>query len=266
MRRWKQIPIEETAVDSGLTERRLLMEAVKVSHKTQMLDKPNTYGYEWYPVGDELKRSMYVSNFIPKERVLRIAQVTFLGSLVTNAAYRQKFISRIRERGAGWMDGMQFDRLPIDSDPTLIDDLARLREQDGLVVVLQCHRPIMENLQARGTVEKLGEFARAGAMDYVLFDMSEGKGRMLIPDEMRPFLEEAFSSDDLGSVGIGVAGGLDGERVRTIFPVLLAEYPDIFWDAESRLHDEGPVGNWFLDLDKAEDYLIASSEVLRAQP
>lgn len=262
MRLGKQVPLEQAAVYSKLLEKRLLFLFVKAGHKTQMEDRPNRKGYEWYPVGGQLRDSMSVSSNFPNDRVRLMVQATMHKDYVSDPAYRERFINRIKERAGGWFDGFQLDQMPIDTDLVLIDDLARLRDED-LIVILQCHRRLMEELGPKGVVEKLGAFARAGAMDYVLFDGSEGKGRMLDTEQMRPFLEEAYESADLARVGKAVAGGLDGPRVRALLPPLLALFPDLSWDAESRLHDEGPVGNWFLDLDKAEDYVLASAQILQ---
>jgi len=169
------------------------------------------------------------------------------------------------ERGKQWLTGIQFDRLPWHTDPTLVDFLQSLHSRYfPLFVILQCDSRAMNALGPKGSAQKLGEYAAAGAIDSVLFDGSSGKGIPMDTEYLRPFLDEAHSNTDLARVDIGVAGGLDAETVRAVMPELLTHYPGLSWDAEGKLHPVTANGSRPLDLSVAAAYIQASSDVIRA--
>jgi hypothetical protein len=75
-------------------------------------------------------------------------------------------------------------------------------------------------------------------------------------------LEVAHSSAPLERVGLAIAGGLSGPLIRDHLPELLAEFPNISWDAEAALHPETTTNSRPLDLALVIDYLKASSEII----
>ncbi len=76
------------------------------------------------------------------------------------------------------------------------------------------------------------------AIDYVLFDASSGTGKEMNSDALLPFLDAAYSNKYFEAMGtnFGVAGGLNADMVRRHMGKILARFPDVSWDAESRLH------------------------------
>ncbi|HWM92135.1 MAG TPA: hypothetical protein VN493_15330 [Thermoanaerobaculia bacterium] len=92
----------------------------------------------------------------------------------------------------------------------------------------------------------------AREVDDLLLDKSAGQGRPLDPDTVLPFLREL---KDTG-LGLGVAGGLCASSLHLLEP-LLAEFPDLSFDAESRLRDEEDR----LDLERVRGYVQAGLRV-----
>lgn len=119
-------------------------------------------------------------------------------------------------------------------------DLEEVRSvRPGLRVILQ------RNPASRA--ESLGELA--GLVDDILLDASAGRGRPVDPESALPSLEALAGS----GVGLGVAGGLCAENLPLIEP-LLARFPDLSFDAESRLRDAEDN----LDLSKVKGYVEAA--------
>lgn len=249
------------ADEVGARARRLLALGVKAVHKTQWLDIENKYGDVWYPVGEEAFRRALQA----PERVMGVAQVYIDSGFVDDIRYREAFVRRILDRGRRWLGGVQFDMLPWHTDPAMLGFLLKARRMDYAPhsVLLQCHAPAMEVLGPRETAKRLGDYALSGAIDYVLFDASHGKGKRLDVERLKPYLDEAYGSGELVGVGFGIAGGLDGRVVREDLPALVAAYPDLSWDAEGRLHPECGDSSRPLDMSGVLDYLLASAEVIR---
>ncbi|MEO8691326.1 MAG: hypothetical protein ABI397_00910 [Candidatus Saccharimonas sp.] len=243
----------------NIDDARHLALGVKVVHKTQYLDVANKYGPEWYPVGE----SALASALEPYDRnSLRVAQVYFDVEHVGDEGYRNKFMERIRRRGAAWLTAVQFDMLPWHRDSKFLDFIENVKSETGFKVLLQAHGEAMNELGPNDIVCKLGGYA--SALDYILFDASHGNGVQLDTHALRPFLEAAYNSNELSGVGIGIAGGLNAEVVRQDLPELLADYPDLSWDAEGQLHPVGLDGKRPLDMEVTSRYLEASAAVLRS--
>lgn len=125
-------------------------------------------------------------------------------------------------------------------------DLEELRSsRSGLRIVLQ-----MGDGRLAGSPREAAREARelAGLADDVLLDASAGRGRPLDPAAVLPFLRELADA----GLGLGVAGGLCAASLRVLAP-LLAEFPDLSFDAESRLRDEEDR----LDLERVREYVEA---------
>lgn len=113
-------------------------------------------------------------------------------------------------------------------------DLEEIRSaRPGLRIVLQIGSP--------------EEAARQ--VDDLLLDASAGQGRPLDPDTVLPFLRELKAT----GLGLGVAGGLSAANLHLLEP-LLAEVPDLSFDAESRLRDEEDR----LDFERVREYVEAA--------
>lgn len=125
-------------------------------------------------------------------------------------------------------------------------DLEEIRSaRPGLRIVLQ-----MGPRQLSGSPRELARQARevAGLVDDLLLDASGGRGRPLDPDAILPFLWELADT----GLGLGVAGGLSAANLHLLEP-LLAELPDLSFDAESRLRDEEDR----LDPERVREYVQA---------
>lgn len=257
-RHYEQVFHEVGLHDEG----RRLAVGVKAVHKTQYLDINNKYGPAWYPVGEAAFQSAATESTDAQESI-NVAQAYLDVAYVGDPKYRQDFTERIFCRGEPWIDGIQFDMLPWHSDAAIAPFLSEVkRSYPDKLVLLQCHGAAMEELGSKRSVRLLGSLATA--IDYVLFDASHGTGKRLEVARLRPFLDEASSSDVLSSVGLAVAGGLNARAVREDLPGILDEFPQISWDAEGQLHPVNSRGERPLDDSIVSDYLGASRDVLRA--
>lgn len=242
----------------GLDGYRELALGVKATHKTQFLDEENKYGREWYPVGTD----GFSDPLEPHVDTLCVAQIYLDTDYVDDAAYRNEFMDRIRRRGAAWLNAVQFDMLPWHKDASLLHFVEQIKCETDFNVLIQAHSDAMQTLGPDKIARKLGEYAHV--LDYVLFDASHGKGVRLDTHALQPFLEAAYTSDELFATGISIAGGLNAQIVREDLPHLVQQYPDLSWDAEGQLHPNDVNGKRPLDMETAKEYLTASAEVLRS--
>ena len=257
----QQKQIENLFAQNGLPEEnRRLFHGIKAVHKTQYLDVENKYGPEWYPVGEgSFRDNCTPSAFLGNTAC--IAQVYLDIDHVQDSDYRTEFVKRIFERGQ-YLNGLQFDMLPWETDGNMLrflDDIKSARPD--LMLMLQCHGNAMNLLGPKVAADKLGAYA--AALDYILFDSSEGRGIRMDPESLEPFVDEAYSSKYLDGTGIAIAGGLDGITIRESMPNIVAKYPDISWDAEGRLHPINTAGNRPLDMSLVDEYFAASKNVLQ---
>jgi len=254
-----QVSLEKIAIKVDLHKKgRLLALGIKGVHKTQFLDVTNKYGPEWYPVGEEAFNQA-LRNDNPDPNTIAVAQTYFDLDYVGYEHYREAFLKRIIERGRPWLQAVQFDMLPWDTNDEVLDFIEKVKKQN-VGVFLQVHKNAMESLGPKGVIRRLGHYANS--IDYLLFDSSHGTGKRLDVTTLTPFIAAAYDSLDLSKTGIALAGGLNGQVVREDLPKLVEQYPDISWDAEGQLHPVNEDGNRSLDLNIAEDYLRASSEIL----
>jgi hypothetical protein len=87
-------------------------------------------------------------------------------------------------------------------------------------------------------------------IDDILLDPSGGMGEEIDINKMRNYL---YSIKDLNSdIGLGIAGGLCAQNLRTILPNIVSEFPDLNIDAEGRLRKPDDDS---LNLDAAEEYV-----------
>ncbi|MDD4409804.1 MAG: hypothetical protein PHW52_04100 [Candidatus Pacebacteria bacterium] len=92
-------------------------------------------------------------------------------------------------------------------------------------------------------------------IDYIIFDFSEGNGKVFDVDTATRFLSLAkrigISSD------IVVAGGVNPSNVMALKPIL-SKFPNVGIDAESGLRNQKD----FLDISKVNDYLSNAVKIL----
>lgn len=247
--------------EQGQPNQRQLLLGVKAVHKTQYLDIENRYGHEWYPVGEH-EFATALDKVGP--RALKAAQIYFDPEYVADADYRNKFIGRICERGRSWLNALQFDMLPWQQNDAMLPFIEEVKQRTNHTIILQAHSESMQHLGATNVTKRLGQYAHV--LDYVLFDASHGKGVRIDPNALRPFLDKSYESEQLTSVGLGVAGGLCAEVVRNELATLIKTYPNLSWDTEGKVHGTHEDGTPSFDPHAAKDYLQASSDILRALP
>lgn len=240
----------------ALRRHRRLALGVKVVHKTQWSDVENKYGTDWYPVGEA------VAGVLPRETgpgAFHVAQMFLDIQEAANqriGEYERRFVRRAMGRTANWLDAVQFDLLPWD-----IMDYRRLfgemkNRQPELEILLQCQGPIMTAYGPRGALQELDIYR--GYVDHVLFDASHGTGAEMDPEALRPFIEEASARDWLA---VGVAGGLNAERVKRHLPALLEVNNQLSFDAEGQLHKNSD-GNKGLNMKVTRNYLDEAERVV----
>lgn len=263
----QQDELLDLTLESGLAAHRRLLLGVKAVHKTQFLGVPNKYGADWYPIGAQAFTDALRPVWPRVDGVAGwgVAQVYLDVEHVGDPDYRTKFMNKILFRGRPWLAGIQFDMLPWHIDATMYAFLADLKEASGLSLLVQCHGPAMTLLGPDGAAQELarmGEF-----VDYALFDASHGTGTRLDVERLHGFVDAAYSIAGLDRTGVAVAGGLNGATVREDLPRLLAQFPDLSWDAEGALHPVafaagGVMVERPLDFALVRDYLSASAHVL----
>lgn len=123
---------------------------------------------------------------------------------------------------------------------------------EALRALRASHPGLQLILTLRETASRFAE-AYAGLVDIVLFDWSAGRGVLFDPAEARAALEEIEAK--MPGVALAVAGGLGPDTVDHVQP-LLVRFPDLSFDAESRLRDTEDR----LDLAKVGEYLARSLE------
>lgn len=240
-------------IDSG----RQLLLGVKAVRTTHWLEKPNTYGSEHYPVGDDIATSMLEL----RDGEMGIAQVYLNLKKARQAGekgYEQKFIKKLLGRDAAWLSGIQFDMLPWHKDD--YSKLLQLIKDDSPIphdVLLQCYGKIMQQHSPTQVRELLKQYE--GLADYVLLDASHGQGKRLDVEQLKPYIDELYGID---GVGLGIAGGLDASVVADELPVLLMDYPNLSFDAEGRLRLPEQTGSHKLDQTTTTQYLQAAAEVI----
>jgi hypothetical protein len=258
---WQHAFLQADAQRAGLfeTDRQLAL-GVKTMHKTQWQDRVDSKGREWHPVGEQEFANSINPGLLTSD-TMTVAQAYLDVNHVQNSEYRKQFARRIAKRGEKWLQAVQFDMLPWHQSDDMFTFIDKLKENHDLKVLLQVHGNAMGELGPKGVAQKLG--THAASFDYLLFDASHGTGKRMDPDNLDNFLEEAYSSDALSTVGMAVAGGLNAERILEDLPPLLAKYHDLSWDAEGQLHPLNNIGTRPLQMDIVRDYLRASVEILK---
>ena len=242
---------------SGLSETRVLALGIKAVHNTQFIDRENKYGRDWYPVGEK-EFTHPVNNMT--DTTFGVAQIYLDPDYLDSKTYRDEFMNRIATRGRFWLEAFQFDMLPWHQDDTLFEFINSMKQRYDKKIILQCHENAMMTLGPDNLAAVLDEHAEL--LDYILLDTSHGKGRPLDPSYLRPFLDACYESLPLDRLGVGVAGGLDAKLILSELSELAAEFPDLSWDAEGKLHPARHDGTRPLDMQVAEEYFEASARVL----
>lgn len=252
----QQADIQQLFMEHGLGKQRRLALGVKATHKTQYLNTENSYGPEWYPVGDDFTHALVAS------ATFNVAQVYMEPALLEDEGYKDTFIATVARRGKAWLHALQFDMLPWHTSPQLFDFLERTKAETNLSIILQAHQQSMEYYKPDELARSLGKYAHV--LEYVLLDSSHGKGVRLDTAKLSPYVEALFNEGALSGVGIGIAGGLSGSVVAEALPAMIRAYPELSWDAEGQLHPIALGGARPVSLPATDTYFAASAEALRA--
>lgn len=121
----------------------------------------------------------------------------------------------------------------------------------NLEVILQLNSKALEMVgnDPKKMLAKLADYETV--IQYVLLDKSAGQGLGLDAESLRPFL--AAIRDQFPNLGLAVAGGLGPDTMQLVEP-LLVDFPDLSWDAQSRLTGNGSAMQP-LDQERVKKYL-----------
>lgn len=136
-------------------------------------------------------------------------------------------------------------------------DLAIYREKCGYLrqtVVLQIGREAMEHLEdyPRAIADRVNRYG--GLIDGVLIDASGGNGVLFDPAFTRALISQIRSLQP--ELGIGIAGGISHRTLDQV-PLLLEEFPNLSFDAESGLRTaDGELDGVAVDLYLRRSYAM----------
>lgn len=239
----------EAFQSSGLRDLgRALLLGVKATTRIQVDEIEARRGSDWFPVGDSLRHVLGQSDETVNVLQLYADDWTDLNNRAI------PLMERSIERAEGWADGLQYDMLPWFEQNSGLQIVERYANAVSGPVILQCYGDIMRNHSPAMVIERLKRVQ--GFVSHVLFDASEGRGRLMDSDTLSIWVEALCSSElDMAPV---IAGGLDGESARVLLLAIVRRFGNISWDAEGALH----TGN-VLDRERVAEYLQASAEVLQ---
>lgn len=137
----------------------------------------------------------------------------------------------------------------------------------NIAIILQIGKFALEGTGGQGkeVVEKLLKYG--DSVDYVLLDMSMGKGKSMEASGLLPLLRTIRK--ELPYLGLAVAGGLGPESMNALEPIA-KEFPDISIDAEGNLKSkDAPVDasghlvpNYPADVGRSNEYIRKSCSML----
>lgn len=252
----------EVSAACGLSDSRTLMLGVKATETPQWHDRPNKYGEAWYPVGENIT-AVYDPSL--SAAALPCLQV-FLGEQTGTLAGATAFMDKLARRTTRWgATAVQFDRYPWmqAGSERLLEYVRRLGTM-GNKIILQAFGEYMTAHEPAALAARLQRLQANGLVDCVLFDASHGTGTTLDTEALHPFIDAAYQQLMPGT-GVAIAGGLDAETVRNHLPPLIDTYPDLSWDAESKLHYRDGRHGGILKHEAVAEYLVASAEVLKTE-
>lgn len=152
------------------------------------------------------------------------------------------------DKATGWggfeMDALQLDMIWPDSEV-----IKRYRHRHPYIkIILQVNSKSLAIVDHNPDtlLERLNLYGQS--VDYVLLDMSMGRGIGLNNDQLLPYLKKLITGRD-----VAVAGGLCAETLSLIEP-LVEQFPDLSIDAQSKLRPSGSATQP-IDWDMARAYL-----------
>jgi phosphoribosylanthranilate isomerase len=226
-----------------------VMYGVQASTKTQVYEVPTRYGEDWHVVGDNIKETSFTD-----ETGLTRPYIHIFGG-DSDRVQQFKTIWATTRRTREFHEGLQLNRLDWQKSEYDVF-MNNIRNMVGdIPIVLQCHERVMGSLDPSEVVDRL----RTLKPEYVLFDVSHGKGKVMNASDSKDYIDAVYQSE-LG-IGVVVAGGLNHETIHDAVGPLYEDYPDISVDTEGKMRS-GEKGSTYLDLDKVAKYMEAWVEVV----
>lgn len=219
---------------------------VQVSTTTQLLDKPNKYGENWYPVGRNLTEWMYKLHcesfnngivHINSDTTEPLALLAFIKYILRKTAvlsFDESELGSTYCKSQYLVDGIQLNNLPwgsVDYSGVLESTFSMQNGPKINRLILQANSQLIDANSPRQLAEhalRLGPF-----VSHVLLDTSGGRGIPLDAERLIPYIEELGSKE----VAVGVAGGLSPTNVNVLATPLLTRFPKLSIDAETGLRD-----------------------------
>jgi len=220
-----------------------VMWGVQASVKTQIDEIPTRYGEGWHAVGDNIAGS----SFLDRTNLTRPFIHIYGGD--EDRELQMRTIMATVARTGEFQRGLQLNRLDWNL-PEYDGFMAELRQNvPDMPIVLQCQDRIMGVLSPQEIVERL----KTLKPEYVLFDVSHGRGLQMEPEFVRAYVDAIYQAQL--DVGVVVAGGLSAETLDTTVAPLYEEYPDLSCDAEGAMRTDDTKDETELDLSKVRDYI-----------
>ncbi len=157
--------------------------------------------------------------------------------------------------GRDYIDAVQLDLTW--PEPAAIADGIRCSRKKIEVILQIGQRAFNEvNNDPAALIAKLEAYT--GIIHRVLLDKSMGQGKGMDAKGLIPFARAIRNR--FPDMGIGAAGGLGPDTMHLVEP-LLAEFPDLSWDAQGRLRRSGDALNDPIEWDLAETYVTKSVDL-----
>lgn len=220
--------------------RRLLM-GVQTSHTTQVLEQPNSYGEDWFPV--RRRGLQHVAYAMGRYAALHInpkhTDVDYLETFTILVRNNCQFVADVSS-GADTQYGMvnpvstvQFNQLPWHTTDYSEFFERNLRLARFTTQILQAAPQQIDTLSPKNLVESLKPYS--DSVSHVLLDSSCGKGIALNYETLRPYIEQIATTSDMPAVA--VAGGLTPDNLEQLVGQILIDYPDVSVDVDSGLRN-----------------------------
>jgi hypothetical protein len=219
---------------------------VQATGKTQVREVESKRGRMWHPVGDEIAEAAasedsgltkpYVHCFFTDDEMA-------IG------------VANVMRRTRHYVQGMQFNGLHWTEQDYRGLFTGFAETYPGKSIILQANSGVLN----ANTPSELARNLVGMPVDYVLLDPSGGYGQRMDADKIREYVNEIYQQQV--PIGVAIAGGLDAQNIEELFGPMAADFPGLSCDAEGRLR-KGPEGATELDLQKAEEFILAWENVV----
>ena len=156
-----------------------------------------------------------------------------------------KNLAKATELGYSEMDALQLDM--IWPDPAVIKNYRSDYPDKKIILQVNSKSLGIVDYNPDTLLERLNLYGKS--VDYVLLDMSMGRGIGLNTDQLLPYLKKIDHPDR----HLAVAGGLCADTLHLIEP-LVEQFPDLSIDAQSKLRPSGSAMDR-IDWGMARNYL-----------